>query len=219
MYWCFYCIALVIAIICPTANLVVSFLCTVDSIVDWCVVGNVSRFSFTVCLVMMSVDRCLDGSIDKRRIPCLIGMMEKSIFLSMNSSILFSSFLLIILFILLCMQSSYGWRCCSVHCQGGIVVVVLPIVWTTVDRFFEVIVDRFPIGTVDRCGGVSFDRRGGVSFDQRGGVSFDRRGILCLVLCSTVTCCYESWIIDSSGGRMWLYDWNWIVVDMWVYEG
>ena len=200
MYWCFYSIALVIVIICPTANWVVSFLCTADSNVDRFIVGNVRRCSFMVCLVMIGVDRCWDGSIDRRRIPYPIRMAEKFIFLSTNTSILCSSFLLIIVIILLCMQISSVWRCCSVYCKGGIVVVILPIVWTTVDRFFEVIVDRFR--TVDRCGGVNFDHC----------------RVLDLVLSSTVTCCYESWIIDSSGGRLWLHNWNWIIADVQVYE-
>ncbi|KAF3499229.1 hypothetical protein F2Q69_00043173 [Brassica cretica] len=33
-----------------------------------------------------------------------------------------------------------------------------------------------------------------------------------------VASCYESWIINSSGGRLWLRVWNGIVVDMGVYE-
>ena len=151
-------------IICPTAKWIVSFLCMVDSIVERCIVGNVGRCSCTLCLVMMSVDRCWDGSVDRRRIPYPIGMVEKSIFLSTNTLILCSSFVLVILIILLCMQISSVWRCCSVYRKNGIVVVILPtvnrtfrkifyyVVWTTVDWFFEVIVDRFLICTVNRCG-------------------------------------------------------------------
>ncbi|KAF2610567.1 hypothetical protein F2Q70_00011943 [Brassica cretica] len=80
-------------------------------------------------------------------------MVEKSIFLSKDHYVLYSSFLLVILIILLLMQGS------SVHRHGGIVVVILPIVWTTIDRFFLVIVDLFLICTVDRCCCMSFDRR------------------------------------------------------------
>ena len=157
----------------------------VDSIVDRCLVGNAGRCSYAVCMVMMSVDRCCDGSVDRRRIPYPIGMVDKSIFLSTDTLIIYSLFLLIILIIRICMQIISVY---SSYCKGGIVVVILPIVnrtfwkivyhivWTTVDRFFEVIVDRFPIGTIDRCGGVSFARR----------------GILCLVLRSTLKCWYES---------------------------
>ena len=144
----------------------------------------------------MSVYRYWDSSVDRRHIPLLRGMVEKSIFVSKNGSVLYSSFLLIILIILLRMQGS------SVHRHGGIVVVILPIAWTTVYRFFLINLDRFLIGTIDRCCGVSFDQC----------------RVLCLVLCSTVACCYESWIINSSGGRLWLHDWNRIVVDMGVYK-
>ena len=73
----------------------------------------------------------------------------------------------------------------SVCCHSGVVVVVLPIVWTTVDRFFFGCVGRFLVGTIDRCGCVNFDRR----------------RVFCLILSSTVACCDESWIIDSCGGR------------------
>ncbi|KAF2576480.1 hypothetical protein F2Q70_00003240 [Brassica cretica] len=182
-YCCLYCKALVIVIICSTANCVISFSCTVDSNDRW-VVGNVGRCSFAAFLMKMSLDRCWEASVDRRHIPIPREILEKSIFLSNNGFVLYSSFLLIILIILLCMQGS------SVHRHGGIVVVILSIAWTIVDRLFLINVDRFMIGTVDRyCG-----------------VSFDRRRVLCLVLCSTVACCYESWIINSSGGRLWLHD-------------
>ncbi|KAF3598814.1 hypothetical protein F2Q69_00035051 [Brassica cretica] len=49
-------------------------------------------------------------------------------------------------------------------------------------------------------------------------LSFDRCLVFCLVLSSTVACCNESWIINSSEGRLWLFDWNRIVVDKWIYE-
>ena len=190
--------ALVVVIICPTGNWIVSFLYIVESIVDRWVLGDVGRCSCTVCLVMMSVDRCGVTSVD--RYP--IGMVEKSIFFCKKSMILYSSFLLVILIILFCMQIISVWRCCSVYCKSGIVVVILPtitrtfwkifydIFWTTIDQFFEVIVDRFlMVETVDRCWGVSLD--------------WFR--VLCFVLSSTVTCFYESSIIfDSSRGRMWL---------------
>ena len=50
----------------------------VDSIVDRCVVGNAGRCSSAVCMVMMSVDRCFDSSVVRRRIPYPIGMEEKT---------------------------------------------------------------------------------------------------------------------------------------------
>ena len=141
----------------------------------------VYQCSFAVCLVIMSVDRCWDGSVDRCRISCPKGMVEKSIFLSTDSSVLYSSFLLRILIIFFYMQGiSGGYHIVCRH--GGIVVVILPIVWTTFDRIFQVIVDRFLVGTVDWCGCVSFKWR----------------RILCLVLNSTLACCYESWIINSS---------------------
>ena len=189
-YWCFCCIALVIMLICPTANWIVSILCMVDSIVEWRVVGNVGRCSSTLCLVMISVDWFWDGFVDRCCIPYPIGTVGNSIFLSTNTSILCSSLFLVILIVLLCMQISSVWRCCNLYCKSGIVVVILPtvnrtlwkifyyVVYTTVVRFFEVIVDRFLIGTIDRCGGVSFDRC----------------GILCLVLRSTVKMLL--WVVD-----------------------
>ncbi|KAF3575249.1 hypothetical protein F2Q69_00058836 [Brassica cretica] len=54
----FYCIAFMMVIICPAANRVVSFSYTVYSSVDRWVVGNFGRFSFSACLMRMSVDRC-----------------------------------------------------------------------------------------------------------------------------------------------------------------
>ena len=124
-------------------------------------------------------------------------MVDKSIFLIKNASVLYSSFLLIIFIILLSMHGVFG-----VCLHGGIVVVVLPIAWTTVDRFFLWTVDRFLVGTVDRCGSVSFEKN----------------RIFCLILSSTVTSCDEYWILYSSGGHLWLLDMNGVVVDMWIYE-
>ncbi|KAF2532804.1 hypothetical protein F2Q70_00028977 [Brassica cretica] len=95
-------------------------------------------------------------------------MVEKSIFLIKNGSVFYSSFLLLIFIILLRMHGVSG-----VCCHSGIVVVIFPISWTTVDRFFFGNVDRFLVSTVDR----------GRS------VSFDRCRIFCLVLSSTVACC------------------------------
>ena len=123
--------------------------------------------------------------------------MEKSIFLIENGSILYSSFFLIIFILILCMHGVSG-----VCRHGGIVVVVLPIAWTTVDRFLVGNVDRFLVGNVDQCRGVRFDQR----------------RILCFVLSSTVACCDESWIINSSGGLLWIHGWIMIVVDVWIYE-
>ena len=197
MNYCFYCIAFVMVIICPTANRVVSFPYMVGSCVDRWVVRNVGRCSFLACLMRMSVNRCWDCSVDRRRIPFLRGMLEKSIFLIKNSFVLYISLLHIIFIILLRMHGVSG-----VCCHSGVVVVILPIFWTTVDRFFFGCVDQFLVGTVDRCGCLSFDRR----------------RVLCLVLSSTVAWCDESWIINSSGGRTWLLDWNRIVVDMRIYE-
>ncbi|KAF2574511.1 hypothetical protein F2Q70_00004208 [Brassica cretica] len=141
----------------------------------------------------MSVDRCGDSSVDPWRIPFPREMMEKSIFHIKNGSVFCSSFLLIIFIILLCMHGVS-----SVCRHGGIVVVVLTIAWTTVNGFFLSAVNRFLVGTIDRWGGVSFDRR----------------RIFCLILSSTAACCNESRIINSSGGRLWLHDWNRSVVDM-----
>ena len=106
----------------------------------------------------MSVDRCWNVSVDRRRIPLQRGMVEKSIFLSTNTSVLCSSFLLVILIILLCMQCISG-EYHSVYRHGGIVVAVLPISWTIVDRFLLRNVDRFLMSTVDRCYSVSFNQR------------------------------------------------------------
>ena len=114
-------------------------------------------------------------------------------FLIKNCSVLCSSFLLIIFIILLRMHVVSG-----VCCYSRVVVVVLPIFWTTVDRFFSWYVSRVWEGTVDRCCSVSFDRR----------------RVLCLLFCSTVACCNDFWISYYSGGRMWLLDWNRIVMDM-----
>ncbi|KAF3511661.1 hypothetical protein F2Q69_00007203 [Brassica cretica] len=77
----------------------------------------------------------------------------------------------------------------GVCCNSGIVVVVLPIIWTTIDRFFLWYVGRFLMTTVDRCC-----------------VSFDRRRVICLVFHSTVASCNDSWIIDSSGDHLWRLD-------------
>ncbi|WZZ27196.1 hypothetical protein YC2023_010597 [Brassica napus] len=98
-------------------------------------------------------------------------MMEKSIFLVKNCYLLYSSFFLIIFIILLC-----------VCCHSGIVVIVFPFSLTIADRFFSYCVGRFLLGTIDRCCSVSFDRR----------------RVFCLVFGSTVACCNDSWIIDSS---------------------
>ena len=123
--------------------------------------------------------------------------MEKPIFLIENGFLLYSSLLLIIFIILIRMHGVSG-----VCCHSGVVVVVLPIFWSTVDRFFSGCVGRFLVGTVDRCCNVSFDRC----------------LVFCLVLRSTVACCDVSWIINSSRGRLWLLDWNRVVVGMRIYE-
>ncbi|KAF3569720.1 hypothetical protein F2Q69_00059702 [Brassica cretica] len=75
-------------------------------------------------------------------------------------------------------------------CHSGIVVIVFSFSLTTVDRFFFCCIGQFLLGTVDRL--------------YSG--SFDRRRVFCLVFGSKVACCNDSWIIDSSGGRMWLLD-------------
>ncbi|KAF2619714.1 hypothetical protein F2Q68_00039255 [Brassica cretica] len=124
-------------------------------------------------------------------------MVEKSIFLSKNGFVLYSSLLLIIFIILLRMHGVFG-----VCCHGGIAVVVLPIVWTTIDRFFFGSVGRFLTGIIDRCCCVSFDRH----------------RVICLIFSSTMACYDESWMINTFGGRLWLLDWNRVVVDMRIYE-
>ena len=197
MNGCFYCIAFVMVIICQPSIRVVSISYMVGSGVDRRVVGNVVRCLFSVYMVRMSVDRCWECSVDRWRVPFPRGMVEKSIFLIKNGFVLYSSLLLIIFIILLCMHGVS-----SVCCHSGVVVVVLPILWTTVDRFIFWCVGRFLMGPIDRCCSVSFDRR----------------RVFCLILSSTVACCDESWIINTSVGRMWLLDWNRIVVDMRIYE-
>lgn len=74
---------------------------------------------------------------------------------------------------------------------------------TTVDRFFGMGIDRWLNGTVDRWLSLAIDR------------CF----ILCLVFSFkvTVACCYES-CINSSGGRVWLVNSDWIIVDIMVYQ-
>ncbi|KAF3600502.1 hypothetical protein F2Q69_00036641 [Brassica cretica] len=69
--------------------------------------------------------------IPNRCIPFPRGMVQKSIILIKNGFVLYSSLLLIIFIILLCMNGVSG-----VCYHGGVVIVVLPIFWTTVDRFF-----------------------------------------------------------------------------------
>ncbi|KAF2574654.1 hypothetical protein F2Q70_00002895 [Brassica cretica] len=49
-------------------------------------------------------------------------------------------------------------------------------------------------------------------------VSFDRRRVFGLVFHTIVASCNDSWIIDSPGGRLWLLDWNGVVVGMRIYE-
>ena len=81
-----------------------------------------------------SVDRCWDCSVNRRRIPFPKGMVEKSIFLSKDGYVLYSSFLLVIIIILLCLQGIFGGYG-SVYCHGGIVVVILPIAWTALSQY------------------------------------------------------------------------------------
>ena len=120
---------------------------------------------------------------------------DEEVYLPRQESLfLYSSFFLIIFTILLHM---YG-----VCCHSGIVVIVFPFSLTTVDRFFPCCVGRFLMGIVDRCCSVSFDWR----------------WVFSLVLGSTLACCNDSLIIDSSGGRMWLLDWNRVVVGIRIDE-
>ena len=86
--------------------------------------------------------------------------------------------------------------------NSGIVVVVLPIIWTTIDRFVMWYVGQFLMATVDRCCCVSLDRR----------------LVFRLVLGSTVASCNDSWIIDSSGDRLWCLDWDRVVVGIRIDE-
>ncbi|KAF3536083.1 hypothetical protein F2Q69_00023282 [Brassica cretica] len=74
---------------------------------------------------------------------------------------------------------------------------------TTVDRFSGMGIDRWLNGTVDRWLSLAIDR------------CF----ILCLVFSFkvAVACCYES-CINSSGGRVWLVNSDWIIVDVMVYQ-
>ena len=84
----------------------------------------------------------------------------------------------------------------------GVVVIVLPIIWKTIGRFFMCYVGRFQTATIDRSSCVNIDR----------GLVFR------LVLGSTVASCNDSWIIDSSGGRLGLLDWDRIVVGIRIDE-
>ena len=131
--------------------------------------------------------------------------MEKCIFILKNRSLLYSSFFLIIFILLLRMN--------GVCYHSGVVLVALPIFWTTVDQFFFGYVNRFMIGTVDRsCS-----------------VSFDRCRVFCFVPSPKVACCDELWIINSfflskKNGSLILpedvcgFDCNRIVEHKWLYE-
>ena len=144
-------------------------------VVDRLVVGSVDR------LLYFSVDRCASicsiYSTEASSFPtgfckkwiclylCLNLWFERAEFVDENS---FPHVFFI-------KQIIVDLRRCIVDSHDGIVIVILPIFWTTVDRFFFENVDGFLVSTVDRCRSVSFDRC----------------QILCLILCSKVAYCNE----------------------------